>query len=125
MRLTHCWMELAMALEPIDFDLWLQRKNEMKLNPIRDVVIIERDPRNDKSAGGIELPVSYKDDPAGTDEGVVVAVNRAYTNENGTWHSTDCFVGDRVIFMKKHAIAVKGSKTMVCVRNVNLLAVVE
>lgn len=95
----------------------------MKLHPIRDVVVIER-VEDGKSAGGIELLDSHKD-PAGTDTGVVIAVERAYISDSGAWINIDCKVGEKVLFMRKHAITVKGSKTLVCVRNANVLAVVE
>lgn len=93
------------------------------LFPLRDVVVIERD-KNDESTGGIALVESYKD-PAGTDTGVVQSINNSYQNEHGVWLFSNVHVQDRVLFLRKHGIAVKGSKTMVVVRYENLLAVLE
>lgn len=94
----------------------------MKLIPINDVVIIEKDV--EKTAGGIELLDSYKD-PAGTDTGTVVNLRGDYKNEHGVLFSTDVYISQRVLFLRKHGIAVKGSKTLVAVRYENLLAVIE
>lgn len=91
--------------------------------PVRDVVIIEKDV--DKEAGSIQLLDSYKD-PAGTDTGAVLALNNCYRNDQGVWVDTnEVKAGDRVLFLRKHGIAVKGSKTQVCVRYANILAVLE
>lgn len=92
--------------------------------PLRDVVIIERD-STETTIGGIVLTESYKD-PAGTDTGEVLSLNNAYYTIDGTWrHIEGVQTGDRVLFMRKHAIAIKGSKTQVIVRYENLLAVLE
>lgn len=92
--------------------------------PINDVVVIKRD-KTDETPGGIQLLDSHKD-PAGTDTGTVLSINNCYKNEHGVWFdTTEVKVGDRVLFMRKHGITVKGSKTDVVVRYPNLLAVLE
>lgn len=96
----------------------------MNLIPLNDVVIIEKDIETER--GGILVPESMKD-PAGTDTGTVVSVNNSYLNGQGMRIHINGFVdaGSRVLYLRKHGIAVKGSKTQVCVRYENLLAVIE
>jgi co-chaperonin GroES (HSP10) len=96
---------------------------EQKLKPLNDVVLIEKDMPHE-TASGIALPESYKD-PAGTDSGRVVSINWRYINEYGIAVLPQVAVDDRVLFLRKHGIVVKGSKTMVAVRQENLLAVYE
>lgn len=95
----------------------------MNITPLGDVVIIEKD-KTDESSGGIALLDSHKD-PAGTDTGVVVAYKHSYRNPQGVWFQTQVEVGQRVLFLRKHGIAIKGSKTAVAVRYENLLAIIE
>jgi hypothetical protein len=69
---------------------------------------------------------SHKD-PAGTEIGRVVDYLEIYTNEHGIdiLTSTHLHKGAKVLFARKHGIAIKGSKTLQCVRYENLLAVIE
>lgn len=93
------------------------------LHPLRDVVVIELD-KTDETPGGIQLLDSHKD-PAGTDTGTVLALNKSYTNVEGVCLYIERVVpGDKVLFMRKHGIAIKGNKGMVAVRYENLLAVI-
>lgn len=93
------------------------------MTPLNDVVIIKRDNATETSSG-IQLLDSHKD-PAGTETGKVVAVNGSYISEHGNRHYTDVVEGQRVLFLRKHAVVVKGSKELVTVRYGNLLAVLE
>lgn len=96
----------------------------MGLIPLRDVVIIEKD-KVDETDGGIVLLDSHKD-PAGTDTGTVLYMRSTYINTEGfRREQNDVKPGQRVLFLRKHGIAIKGSKTQVCVRYENLLAVYE
>lgn len=95
----------------------------MKLTPLYDIIIIEKDVETER--GGIIVPESMKD-PAGTDTGKVLSCRPSYTNEHGVVRTTiDIRIGDKVLFARKHGIAIKGSKTQVAVRYENLLAVIE
>lgn len=93
----------------------------MKHIPLRDVVIIEKDVETER--GGIIVPESMKD-PAGTDTGVIRSINARWT-VGECYEYAEVKVGQRVLFLRKHGIAIKGSKTLLAVRYANLLAVVE
>jgi co-chaperonin GroES (HSP10) len=96
----------------------------MSLIPLRDVVVIEID-KTDETPGGIQLLDSHKD-PAGTDTGKVVHIRQSYyIPGNLNIVCTDVVPGAKVLFMRKHGIAVKGNKRLVCCRYENLLAVIE
>lgn len=91
------------------------------LIPLRDNVIIRRD-KDEKSAGGIELLDSHKD-PAGTEYGTVAVVNPSYYNSEGRTLYTSVKEEERVLFMRKHAVVIKGHKDLVAVKYDNLIAV--
>jgi len=94
----------------------------VRLSTLRDSVLVERDEQQ-ATESGIALLDSHKD-PAGTETGRVVSLKKSYQNmETGVWFYTQVMVGDRVLFARKHGIAVKGSKTQVVVKYENLLAV--
>lgn len=98
----------------------------VSLIPLRDVVIIELDDELEVG-GGIVLPESVKD-PAGTQSGTIRNINFKYrTNDTDSdWtYQREVTVGDRVLFLRKHGIVIKGKKKHVCVRYENLLAVFE
>ena len=94
------------------------------LVPLRDVVVIEID-KTDETPGGIALLESHKD-PAGTDSGRIVSISSGWPTEHGHV-KPDAMLdrGVKVLFMRKHGIAVKGNKRLVCCRYENLLAVIE
>jgi co-chaperonin GroES (HSP10) len=85
--------------------------------PLRDVVIIEID-KTDETPSGIQLLDSHKD-PAGTEIGRVVEYPQRWMNEHGVpfFAAHEVCKGAKVLFARKHGIAVKGHK--------NLLAVIE
>ena len=91
------------------------------LHPLRDVVVIELDKTDHH--GSIQLLDSHKD-PAGTDTGTVLSLKRSHIHEQGYTVITEVMPGDKVLFMRKHGIAIKGNKGMVAVRYENLLAVI-
>jgi len=90
--------------------------------PLRDVVIVEID-KTDETPGGIQLLDSHKD-PAGTDTGTVKVINSRYP-DGDQWYYTEVKTGWKVLFARKHGIAIKGQKKLVCVRYENLLAIIE
>jgi chaperonin GroES len=91
--------------------------------PLRGVVIVEVQPQHE-TAAGIQLLDSHKD-PAGTEQGKVVSIRSSYITDAGYRVDPEVRKGDVVLFARKHGIAVKGSKTLQCVRYENLLAVIE
>lgn len=95
----------------------------MSITPLNDVVIIRKDKENERG-GAIELLDSFKD-PAGTETGTVVAIKTKYINEYGTAIYPETERDEKVLFLRKHGIAIKGEKELVCVRYNNILAVIE
>lgn len=67
----------------------------IKLQPLGDRIVVERDSREDVTAGGIVLPDSAKDKPA---RGRVLAVGEGKLLADGKRSTLQLKVGDRVIF---------------------------
>ena len=67
----------------------------IKLQPLGDRVVVEREASEAVTAGGIVLPDSAKDKPA---RGTIVSVGDGRLLEDGTRGEIQVAVGDRVIF---------------------------
>ena len=67
----------------------------VKLQPLGDRVVVEREASEEVTAGGIVLPDSAKDKPA---RGTIVSVGDGRLLEDGTRGQIQVAVGDRVIF---------------------------
>jgi chaperonin GroES len=73
------------------------RRQEVKIRPLNDRVILRRIEEEEKSRGGIIIPDTAKEKPQ---EGKVVAVGKGKVNEDGTVTPLDVKVNDRVLFGK-------------------------
>ena len=71
------------------------RKTNVKLQPLGDRVVIEREESQSKTAGGIVLPDSAKDKPA---RGRVVSVGDGKLNDDGSRTKLQVKSGNQVIF---------------------------
>jgi len=71
------------------------RKTNVKLQPLGDRVVIEREESQAKTAGGIVLPDSAKDKPA---RGRVVSVGDGKLNDDGSRTKLQVKPGNQVIF---------------------------
>ncbi|MCY2993945.1 MAG: co-chaperone GroES [Planctomycetota bacterium] len=67
----------------------------MKLQPLGERVVIQREASEEKTAGGIVLPDNAKDKPA---RGTIVSVGDGKLLDNGRRNPLQVKVGDRVIF---------------------------
>ncbi|HIA19228.1 MAG TPA: co-chaperone GroES [Planctomycetes bacterium] len=67
----------------------------VKLQPLGDRVVVEREASEEVTAGGIVLPDSAQDKPA---RGTIVSVGDGRLLEDGTRGQIQVAVGDRVIF---------------------------
>ena len=67
----------------------------IKVNPLKDGLIIERDPQETTSAGGILLPESAKETPL---RGTVIKAGPGKTTAEGTVIPMAIKQGDRVLF---------------------------
>jgi len=72
-----------------------KKKSKIKLQPLGDRVVIQRDASDEITAGGIVLPESAKDKPT---RGVIKAIGDGRLLEDGTRSTFQVKVGDRVIF---------------------------
>jgi chaperonin GroES len=70
-------------------------KTRIKLQPLGDRVVVQREESEEKTSGGILLPDTAKDKPA---RGSVVSVGNGKLLEDGSRSSLQVKVGDRVIF---------------------------
>jgi chaperonin GroES len=67
----------------------------MKIRPLNDRVVVRRSEEEEKSAGGIILTGSAKENP---NQGEVIAVGPGKPLDNGQVRAPSVKVGDRVIF---------------------------
>lgn len=70
-------------------------KTKVKLEPMNDKVVVERDSSEDITAGGIVLPDSAKEQ---ANRGTIVAVGPGKVLDDGTRGEMQVGVGDRVLF---------------------------
>lgn len=70
-------------------------KSKLKLQPLGDRVLVERDASDDITSGGIVLPDSAKDKPA---RGKVLRIGDGKLLDDGSRGKFQVKVGDRVLF---------------------------
>lgn len=76
----------------------------MKIRPLQDRVIVKRVEEESKTKGGIIIPDTAKEKPM---EGLVIAVGRGKTTEDGNLIKLDVKAGDRILFSKYAGTEVK------------------
>lgn len=98
-------------------------KSKIKLQPLGDRVVLEREESEERTAGGIVLPDSAQDKPA---RGVIVSVGDGRLLDDGTRSELQVKVGDRVIFSSYAGETFKvGDDELLLMREDDILAVVE
>jgi len=70
-------------------------KSSVKLQPLGDRVVVEREESEERTAGGIVLPDSAKNKPA---RGTVISVGDGRLTDDGTRSPLQVKPGDRVLF---------------------------
>jgi len=99
------------------------KKKGIKLQPLGDRVVVERDESEEVTAGGIVLPDSAQDKPA---RGVVVSIGDGKLLDDGTRGGLQVKVGDRVIFSSYAGESFKvNEEEMLLMREDDILAVIE
>ena len=95
----------------------------MKIRPLHDRVIVQREEEERKSAGGIVIPDTAAEKPI---RGKVLAVGKGKILENGEVRPLDVKVGDKVLFGKYGGTEVKvdGNDVLV-MREEDIMAVIE
>jgi len=95
----------------------------MKIRPLQDRVIVKRLEEEEKTKGGIIIPDSAKEKPM---EGLVVAVGKGKTTEDGKLIKPDVKAGDRILFGKYSGTEVKidGEERLI-MREDDILGIIE
>ncbi len=96
---------------------------KVRLQPLGDRVVVEREESEDVTAGGIVLPDSAKDKPA---RGTVVSVGDGRLLDDGTRHALQIKPGERVLFTSYAGEAIKiGDQELLLMREDDILAIIE
>jgi chaperonin GroES len=98
--------------------------SKIRLQPLGDRVVIERDESEDVTAGGIVLPDSAKDAPA---RGRVLAVGDGKMTDKGSRTPLEVKINDRVIFSSYagEKFETDGGRELLLMREGDILAVIE
>ena len=99
-------------------------KSKIRLQPLGDRVVIERDESEDVTSGGIVLPDSAQDAPA---RGRVLAVGDGKLTRDGSRSPLQVQVDDRVIFSSYAGdkFETDGGGEVLLMREDDILAVIE
>lgn len=96
----------------------------MKIQPLGDRVVVEREEAQAKTSGGIVLPDSAKDKPQ---KGKVLSVGDGRITKDGKRRPLQVKAGDTVLFTSYAGdeFKVDGDKKVLLMREDDILAVVE
>jgi chaperonin GroES len=98
-------------------------KTGIKLQPLGDRVVVQREESEEKTAGGIVLPDSAKDKPA---RGTVVSVGAGRVLNDGSRSPLQVKAGDRVVFSSYSGEAFKVSdQELLLMREDEILAIID
>lgn len=98
-------------------------RGNVRLQPLGDRVVIERESAEEKTAGGIVLPDSAQNKPA---RGKIVSVGDGRLLDNGQRNQIQVKVGDRVLFSSYAGEQFKiGDQELLLMREDDILAVLE
>jgi chaperonin GroES len=93
----------------------------VKLQPLGDRVVVEREEAEERTAGGILLPETAKDKPA---RGKVISVGNGRLLKDGSRAPLQVKVGDRVLFTSYAGEAFKvGDDELLLMHEEDILAV--
>ena len=95
----------------------------MKFRPLHDRVVVRRIEAEEKTAGGIIIPDTAKENPQ---EGEVVAVGPGARNEKGELIALELKAGDRILFGKWSGTEVKiDGEDLLIMKESDILGVIE
>ncbi len=96
---------------------------DLKIQPLGDRVVVEREEAEAKTAGGIVLPDSAKDKPS---RGTVIAVGDGRVLDDGSRGALQVKVGDKVLFTSYAPEQIKvGEQELLLMREEDILAVID
>jgi chaperonin GroES len=95
----------------------------MKIRPLQDRVIVKRLEEEAKTKGGIIIPDTAKEKPM---EGLVIAVGKGKTADDGKLIKPDVKAGDRILFGKYSGTEVKiDGDELLIMREDDILGILE
>ncbi len=96
---------------------------KIRLQPLGDRVVVEREAAEERTAGGIVLPDTAKDKPA---RGKVISIGDGRLLDDGTRSKLQVKPGDRVLFTSYAGEQFKvGDQELLLMREDDILAVIE
>ncbi len=96
---------------------------KIRLQPLGDRVVVEREASEERTAGGIVLPDNAKDKPA---RGTVVSIGDGKLLDDGRRNAMQVKVGDRVIFSSYAGETFKvNNQELLLMREDDILAIIE
>lgn len=100
-----------------------KKKSDVKIQPLGDRVVVEREESESKTAGGIVLPDSAKDKPS---RGKVIAIGDGRLLDDGSRSKLQVKVGDHVLFTSYAPEVIKiNDEELLLMREEDILAVIE
>ena len=95
----------------------------MNFRPLHDRVVVRRIDAEEKTAGGIIIPDTAKEEPM---EGEVIAVGPVARNEQGQLVALDVKAGDRILFGKWSGTEVKiDGEDLIIMKESDILGLLE
>lgn len=95
----------------------------MKIRPLRDNLVVQREEEDTKTTGGIILPDTAKEKPS---RGKVIAAGEGKYLENGQVRKPVVKVGDRVLFGKYAGTEVTmGEAKYIVMREEDVMGIIE
>ena len=96
---------------------------DVKLQPLGDRVVVEREESEERTAGGIVLPDSAQDKPA---RGTVIAVGNGRLLDDGTRGKLQVKIGEKVIFTSYAPETIRlNERELLLMREEDILAIIE
>jgi chaperonin GroES len=100
-----------------------KKATEVKIQPLGDRVVVEREESEAKTAGGIVLPDTAKDKPS---RGTVIAIGDGRLLEDGKRGKLQVRVGDKVLFTSYAPESIKlNDEELLLMREEDILAIIE
>jgi len=100
-----------------------KKATSVKLQPLNDRVVVEREEEEEKTTGGLYLPDTAKEKPS---RGRVIAVGNGRLLDDGKRSPLQVKPGDRVLFTTYGPDQVKlGEEEYLLMREEDILAVIE